>query len=281
MSIKSFKFSGEKTGKNILFFACIHGNETCGYHAIQKIIQKIKNQEIKIESGSVTFVPICNPKAFEQKKRFIDVNLNRIFNSKFYSNSYEGTVVKELTSFVDQCDVFVDIHSASQAIIPFLLQFQKNEDCYNLSKGIGFKDILMGKEIIPEGQSTTQHYAEKMKKVSCLLECGQHDDPQSVLNAEKAILNVLSTYNIISQDNKKQKCSEIYYYNLAGYISYDRKGQLIKKWKTFDFIPKGDVVGVFDDGEEIRSPDDFYLIMPCENPPIGEEWFFFANRNEK
>ena len=64
--IETITFTSTVSGPKVLVFGSMHGSEPCGHLAITKFIQEIKSGKQKIQSGSVTFIPTCNPVAFKK-----------------------------------------------------------------------------------------------------------------------------------------------------------------------------------------------------------------------
>ena len=81
-------YKSGKAGPNILFFGAIHGRETCGTVALKKLIEKLSTGALHVQKGSVTCVPVCNPKAFELGVRYCEENLNRVFKHHASPKSY-------------------------------------------------------------------------------------------------------------------------------------------------------------------------------------------------
>src|SRR3989338_1050916 len=88
-------------GPRILFFGGIHGNEPCGPRAIKNAIALFENGDIRLKRGSVHFVPIANPRAYRDKKRYIDEDLNRIFRKTEHPRSYEAHLANTLCDIAD------------------------------------------------------------------------------------------------------------------------------------------------------------------------------------
>ena len=98
-------------GKNLVIMAAVHGNEPCGFLAINQVFPSLE-----IRRGKVTFV-LANLKAFEQDVRFTEFNLNRCFKdqpeySEVELNSYEYKRGLELKVLLDKADILLDIHSS-------------------------------------------------------------------------------------------------------------------------------------------------------------------------
>lgn len=111
-TIEELTFSTETSGPALLVFGAIHGDETCGPAAIRKVQSEIESGAIQLLKGSLHLVPVCNPRASEEGKRYTEDNLNRIFRKTSTPVTYEAELANELCAYVDQADVLLDIHSS-------------------------------------------------------------------------------------------------------------------------------------------------------------------------
>lgn len=109
--IPSYTFFGKKPGKHVLIFGAIHGNEICGPNAIFQVIHQIQENKIILETGMITFVPICHQKAYESGVRYMEKNLNRVFCKHMKPSYLEEHIANELTGLIDNADILLDIHS--------------------------------------------------------------------------------------------------------------------------------------------------------------------------
>src|SRR6185369_14325966 len=74
---KSVRYAGTAPGPRLVVTGAVHGNEVCGTRAIERTMAELDAGALAIVAGSVTFVPIANPKAYVLKRRAGDRNLNR------------------------------------------------------------------------------------------------------------------------------------------------------------------------------------------------------------
>lgn len=51
---------------------------------------------------------------------------------------------------------------------------------------------------------------------------------------------------------------------------------LVKKWKNFEPVSRGQVIGQREGGAVVSAPYDGYVVMPKQNPKVGDEWFYIA-----
>jgi len=74
---KSISYTGRHPGRRLIVLGGVHGNETCGTAAIERVVGDIEAGAIEMMAGRVTFVPVANPLALERRQRAGDRNLNR------------------------------------------------------------------------------------------------------------------------------------------------------------------------------------------------------------
>ena len=120
--VEVIRFQAPNTWPNILIFWAIHGNEPCWTLAIKKVIQQLRNNQIILHKGSVTFVPIANKPAYELNKRYIDQDLNRIIWKYTSPTTVEQSISQELISLIEECDILLDIHSTTESSPAFVFQ---------------------------------------------------------------------------------------------------------------------------------------------------------------
>jgi len=287
MNIKKpevYRFEGATPGTNLVILGAIHGDEICGTIAIKKVISEIKSGDLVIESGSVTLIPISNPQAYIEKKRFITDNLNRFFKKWDKADSYEKQLANFLTDYVEQADYMLDIHSTTAEGEPNIFVD------FNTPENKAFAQVLPAQYAIfdwpqlykDQGEEissfdTTTH-ADNVGTHGVLLECGQHNDPESAERAYKAILNTLSYLKITADKHEKQsKLIEIFMKDL--FIKRDINDKLSREWQHLDTIKKGELLATSVELGDIIASYDGYMILPKMNHPVGTEWFYLGKTN--
>jgi predicted deacylase len=269
-------FNSLEKGKNILILGAIHGNEICGTIAITNLIKKIRTKKIVLKSGSVTFIPICNLKAYKKNQRYEEENLNRVIKRHENADSYEKKVANILVEYIVKSDYLLDLHSMHENGIPFVFQDSEGEEERKFVLSLGLGHIIKGwgniyKDCVIKDY-TTQHFAEENNIVATTVECGSHTDKNSVKVAEKCIFNALKFLKIIeSKTNvKNEKVIDI---TMRRVFIKEKEGK-INNLKHFEPIKKGSVLATYDDGEKIIANDDCIMVLPNYNCKVGEEWFY-------
>lgn len=287
--IESVTYTGEQSGPSFLVLGAVHGNEKCGTIAIKRVIQEIESGQLKITCGKVTFVPICNPRAYEQDVRFTERNLNRYLVPMEKPDTYEAQLGNFLCPILAQCDVLLDIHSYSVGGEAFVSVGRADKANFSFSKCLGTPTLMTGWEGAyattgrgaqtsdEEATGTTEYALRHKATVAVTLECGQHKDEASPHIAYRAIHNALR-YLGMTKEGQGEVAPDLKPRHLCfTHVFYrDHDGSFPKPWRNFEFVKKDDVLGQYVDGTKVVSPADGYIIMPKANTPIGEEWFYLA-----
>lgn len=275
--IESFTFNSLNVGKKLLITGAVHGNEICGSIACNNIIQKIKNNDIVLKQGAVTFIPITNPKAYKNNKRFYEKNLNRVVIKIKNPQFYEEKIANILTEYIESADYHLDIHSMHTNGTPF--SFADYEEQNNFAKIQGLEYIFLGWPNVYKDSNTikdysTQAYSHMVNTINTTIECGSHNDPKAIEIAEKCILRSMKFLNMIDyeeENNVKQK-----YILMKKVIFKDKDGTLIQNKNNLDKIQKGEIIVNYTDGTTLKADDNYLIIFPKYNASIGEEWFYLG-----
>jgi len=272
-------FGGLIPKRKKLITVCIHGDETCGLTAVNELIDEgFFENGFDIQNQRATIV-LGNPKAVQDHKRFVDINLNRIFTPQFLehkmnrdmvsSKHYELPRVMEIGPEIRECDEYLDLHSTSASTEPFAIVLPDNES-ENIAKMFPVKFILHNVNKIICG--TTLDYALELHKTGCCVECGQHNCRRSVDIAKQTIRTFLSP----SHEDHSSK--EVLFVEKAEIL---RKGfKFCMDAKAFEKVQFNELVAVDDEVGELRCPykGGAFLIMPIANPIEGEEaWLWGHN----
>lgn len=228
--ITAMSFDTGKPGHNLLITATVHGNEPCGYHACQRVIQQIEKGALRLESGAVTFLPCCNPLAFEQNKRYIDENLARML--KYYPDpqTNEQHCANAILPHLGGKTAILDIHSGAAEDAYFVFQDGESQDYWSLAESLGAPLVVHGwTKLYDEIGADIATFAQKLNIPAVVVECGQHEDPQAPLRAEEAIYRFLNLYGLINYDAVTRPTRHIQMHSL---IIKEREGQFTQNRKN-------------------------------------------------
>ncbi len=279
-------FSSTKLGTRLLVLGGVHGNEICGPAAIEQILARFNSGEIKMETGRVTFVPVCNPRAYAENKRFIDRNLNRAMAKRAVPKMYEEFLMNELTPLLEDCDVLLDIHSYRAGGPAFAFRgddhLRDREEPFIAALGLdhviyGWSEAYAasGVKIDPIESVGTTEYARQNGAIATTVECGQHLDASAVPVAIRAIEGALNQCGLakvpVPAAHKTMRRTRI-----KQLVYKQRHGQFAQAWKHLDEIAKDTIVASFDDGEQIKAPFSGRIVLPHADCPVGQEWFYLG-----
>lgn len=283
-------FYALEAGPKLLVLGAVHGNETCGTLAIRRVMQELADGTLELAKGSVSFVPVCNPKAFALDVRQTERNLNRYLVPMEQPDCYEARIGNVLCPILADCDILLDIHSYTVGGAPFVLvkDFASTSDCAFASV-LGVEVLLTGwgAAYAASGGKTqaadanesvgTTEYARRFGAMAVTLECGQHKDPVSAEIAYQAIHNALHYVGLVANALQPQTVAprrvtmeQVFY--------RDTGGELARNWQNFERITAGTLIA-HSPGRKIVADKDCVIIMPKAAAAEGEEWFYLGRES--
>lgn len=114
---------------------CIHGEESCGWEAIQKF----RESDYKLKKPLK--VILANEEAFEIGERYIDVDMNRVFPGDPDSEVHEEKLAYRLESEIEGLKV-LDIHSTVSREAPFGIIVGDNSEELELARSAGIEQLV-------------------------------------------------------------------------------------------------------------------------------------------
>jgi predicted deacylase len=311
---KSLSFSGAKRGPKLIVTGAVHGNEKCGTKAIERVLADIAAGALTIQAGSVTFVPITNPLAYEKHERNGDRNLNRNLYPVPEPKDFEDHVANWLCPLLTQHDVLLDLHSTRAKNAAFamlgppdndgpLQPFAHYEKERAMARHLGVNRFVdgwldtyalgverrrkraeeTGARLNPlntdsrYGVGTTE-YMRSQGGYAITLECGQHDAPESPEVGYRAIINTLAFLGLIDSPlpTPVSEVEQLHMYEVVD--RYDIGDTFAREWASFHDVAAGELIATRADGTEIRAPHAGCILFPDANSVPGNEWFYLARR---
>ena len=280
--IEKFEFLSGQEGINLLVLGAIHGNETAGPIAINKLIKNIQNGSVCLKQGKLTLVPVCNVKANQQDVRSIDENLNRVIKEHENPTTYEQKLANQICPLIKNNDVTLDIHSTHcKGDIPFAFCDYPSENNKKLIDVLPVDYVLEGWPQIYDNQGeisdfSTERYAHTCQKVATTLECGYHKSEDAGNIAYQAIINALKVFGLTEEETDiKYPKTHIM---MQSYVVKKRKGKLCKNFKHLDVLTKGEAIAQYDDGEVLYAKEDSYILLPNLEAEINTEWYYLGKK---
>ncbi len=285
---------GPGNGPHLVVTGAVHGNETCGPAAISRALQCLKDGRIEITHGTVMFVPVANPRAYQQGVRFVERNLNRMMFPKDKPLHYEDHLDNVLCPLLDQADVLLDLHSFNAEGEAFVFLGPPKKADAEYARALGVRNFMHGfaesyaaskpasqDPVDPRASQGTTEYARLNGAMAVTLECGSHKDPEAVEVGFQAILNALEYHGLadiapdlfdprpVSKGGARAvRLTEVFYKT--------EEGRFAKPWVNMSAVKKGELLATFNSGATIIAPDDGFIVMPKEDEKVGLEWFHFG-----
>ncbi|MDB5966001.1 MAG: succinylglutamate desuccinylase [Polaromonas sp.] len=313
--LRSHTFHGLAPGPRLLILGAVHGNEVCGALAIAQVLRDIEAGMLDIRRGTVTFVPVTNPLAYQLGRRTGDRNLNRNMAPSAIPQDFEDRIANALCPLLEAHDALLDLHSFHTGGSPFVMigpqnntdalePFARAEEEMRLALHTGparilegwldtyargvqrrVADAAAGKSGTGDagalvtntnyGVGTTE-YMRARGGYGVTLECGQHGDPQAVEVARSAILQALALLGLADLPLDPAP-AEREILRLVDVTDRDHAGDSFEKeWRSFDPVAAGEVIGRRHDGAPVAAPADGFVVFPNPRAEVGQEWFYFA-----
>jgi len=305
-------------GPRLIVLGAVHGNETCGTRAIERVLQEFDAGSWRLARGSVTFVPVTNPLAYQRGQRVGERNLNRNLRPGTEPVDNEDRIANVLCPLLAEHDVLLDLHSFHSPGEPFAMigppdnagtlePFNHSSEEEALALRLGPRRIVEGwLETYASGvrnrlQRTTAdpnqraqllntdpsygvgttEYMRSRGGYAITLECGQHADPQAPEVAYRAIRHTLAHLALV--DALPPPARTDYELLCLAEVTdrHHADDGFAREWSSYQALQRGDLIGQRADGTPMRALDDGFIVFPNPNALPGNEWFYFARRSSR
>ena len=312
-ALRIHRYAALRPGPKLIVTGAVHGNEVAGTKGIRRVLSELDHSELELIRGTVTFVPVCNPLAYNHVRRMGDRNLNRRLQPTATPQDFEDRIAGVLCPLLAEHDVLLDLHSFRSPGRAFVMRgpanntgdlepFAHDEAEAQLAAHVGVNRVVEGwmhayaggvarrkaRGLTPGavhedpsyGVGTTE-YMRSQGGYGVTLECGQHDDPEGEHVAYTAIRQTLALLGLVDQPlappARPFECLR-----LAEVVDRHAEGdRFVKTWTSFDPLAEGELVAVRADGSEVRAPQAGYIVFPDVGALPGHEWFYLADASDR
>ena len=316
--LQSIHIASHAPGPRLMVTGAVHGNEVCGTLAIRRVLAEIESGALVIRRGSVTFVPVCNPLAYQRGQRAGDRNLNRALEPKPFPADYEDRLANWLCPLLAAHDGLLDLHSFSGDGPPFVMVGPRDNsgplEPFNqaateeaLVRVLGVQRAVDGwlgtyasgvaqraqqaqadglaagalPELHPRYGVGTTEYMRSQGGWALTLECGPHADPQSPEVAWRAIHNTLAHFGLTDAP-PPPPVARIETLSLHAVVDKQHADdRFARDWRSFDAVQAGTLIGHRASGDPVHAPGDGWLVFPNARAAARQEWFYLARASRR
>ena len=306
--LQRHQFAAPEPGPRLLVLGAVHGDETCGTRAIERLLGELQRGELELQRGLLTLVPVTNPLAYQLGKRQGERNLNRNLRIHAAPANYEDRIANILCPWISEHQVLLDLHSFHTAGVPFAMlgppdnagpieAFAHAAAEQRMALHLGTTRIVEGwMETYAQGVARrrregrvsapdlldncygvgTTEFARTQGLYGITLECGQHQDPHAPQVAYQAIRQTLALLGMVDAPLAPPQPG-IEVIKLVDVIDMEHAGDLfVREWASFDRVSRGQLIGHRHGGAPVTAPQDGFIVFPNPNALVGNEWFYFG-----
>lgn len=258
----------------VIIVSSIHGNEPSGLRALLELKPMLRKLSAQL-NGEVIGL-IGNFKALELNKRFIDKDLNRMWNpadeeldiAESQEKDELHSLLKDFLSGEGPRYV-LDLHTTSSDSSPFMSIADTEA---NLSFASEFSvPAIAGIERFING--ALLEYVSTLGHVGLAFEAGQHIDPRSVDRHIEFIMEALH-HSGVHRDGRFDEVTSGREYDIIFRHGIESADEFVMNpgYENFSPVHKGQILA-HDRNGDIRSPKDGFLFMPLYQSE-GSDGFF-------
>ena len=287
-------------GQTFIFCAGIHCNEKAGVHAAKRVLKKLRELGGALKAN-VYFV-YGNKKALDLEVRYLQVDLNRIWNIEKLNKVKVGldennpeeielldiySIVKEIIAKHPGTKYFIDLHTTSSPTQPFItisdsLNNRKFSSYFSVPVILGLEEYLNGPLLT---------FMNEYGYISLGFEAGEHFSEVSIDNCEAFIWlalyygKCLKKKDIDNFDHFQQrlntfgKKNDFYQIDFRYSIKKNENFMMVNGFRNFDKIYTDELLA-YSDGKEVRARSNGLIFMPLYQK-LGEDGFFIIHKISK
>lgn len=292
---------GAKKSPTVVIMAGIHGNETAGLYALNKVVETIREHKLVLQGN---LYALCgNMNALDKGIRFEVVDLNRIWthdhvayikseNAEFSSDALEKIalyqIVKDLLKIEKGPFYFIDLHTTSAETEPFIT-ISDSINNRRFSKKFPVP-IILGIEEYLDGPFLS--FINEFGHIALGFEAGQHDDIRSIHCSEAFIWMALVNSGCMrSKEVKNYAKYRDYLGDLCKlkkqFFEIDYRHQILNgeefkmlgTFTNFDKVVKEQPLAE-SDGLPMHAPFDGRVFMPLYQDQ-GDDGYFIITKISK
>ncbi len=292
------QLSGRAYGPSIVIVAGLHGNETAGVEASQRVLATLTQENTPIR-GDLRALR-GNVSALQHGRRFLDLDLNRLWMPEQVelirrsgTNDLDEVECRELVELYTTVNqtlqgargrcLILDLHSSSSESTPFTLEGHYLKDERD-------RQILDVPAIIDTSgffRGTFMSYFRSRGCLASIFEAGQNFAHETVRNHETAIWTVLAGMGLVQKSDIPETISPLDVYHNGDSdlpatlelfyrhaVLPEDEFRMLPGFRNFDPVQRGQPLGE-DRRGPVNSPDEGRVFLPLYQSE-GEDGFFLV-----
>ncbi|TEW54148.1 succinylglutamate desuccinylase [Psychromonas sp. RZ22] len=273
-----------KNTKSVLISAAIHGNETAPVEIIATLVNDIlmDRHTLKVR----LMIILGNLEAMRQGKRYLDIDMNRLFSGHFscYDSNVEtrraATLQQVVADFYNkkptQSKLHFDLHTAIKpslhktfGLLPFVKSGQYNHDMIAWLQSIKLQAL-----VVNHAPAATFSYftSNEFAAESCTLELGKakpfgENNLQEFVNIQSGLINLIT-----KQQYTENTDSTLSVYKVTQVMtkrSEHFKLHFSDDLENFSAFKTGSVIASDHDVEYLAEKEEAYILFPNSKVKIG------------
>jgi succinylglutamate desuccinylase len=305
------QFKGQQDGPLVIAFGATHGNEPAGVQAIAEVFRMLEAEKHANPGfefiGQFTGI-IGNYSAFQSGQRFIEKDLNRIWDPAYVEDLLRlptDTLANEDLELVQLLHCIratiaaanarrlfiLDLHTTSADGGIFSIPLEDDKKSIDLAAAL-HAPVVMG--LLKGLSGTLMHYAfgnhfaiNGLPEQTCCVafESGQHNDPLSVSRSVSAIISTLRAVGCISPEDVDHRHDDILLEYAADlpkvtriihvhHIAPDEHFSMRPGYVNFQPVHKGEYLADSSQGQ-VLAPVGGLILMPLYQLK-GADGFFIV-----
>jgi len=270
--------------KSVVISVGIHGNETAPIEIVSELINRLLKDQYPLKVRLL--VIIGNVEAMREGKRYLQVDMNRLFNGnhKNHQEGYETQRAKQLetimTDFYEAAPehkkFHFDLHTAIRSshhtrfgLLPYLSKGDYNPSMLTWLRTIGLEAVVINHAPAPTFSYFSSH---QFSAASCTLELGKanpftKNDLQQFTGIEQGLINLIS-----NQNKQAPSTNDLQVYKVAEVLtksSEQFKLHIDDDVKNFTAFKKDFILASEGDKYHTVQQKTGYILFPNKHVKIG------------
>lgn len=277
-------YEATKPGPESVIVALLHGNEFAGGY----VLERLRRNPPHLTSGRLTLI-LANFEAFKRfdvqqplAARYNEEDMNRVWNTQRLrgrETSYELSRAREIEPFIRRADILLDLHSTLWASEPFFIasHVKRSTDfALGLAASVGLPSAMVT-DLGHQSGSRLIEYDRFAATIGagrgCLLEAGQHWQPQTLHVMERTVdifLGNVDRLHLHGKTDVPQQNAHSFFVT-DNVVARSTEFTFTQQWEGGITIPNAGTVIARDGRDLIYTPyDDCVLIIPNHSPRLGQ-----------